>query len=200
MEMYLRLALSPPLPSRWLSLRWDGRIPLVALALALVVTTVLLSLLGSVIARYLVLPTLGGPPLNVLLLTMMLGTILRESIRLFYPEGGNPKPFPALLTKSNFTIGDTFHVRADNLILLLIGILVIVCTDTLINRSRLGLAIRAVAQDSETAEMMGINYKMIVAITFALGSALAGVAGIVSGLYYNEINFTMGLMVGAIGF
>jgi branched-chain amino acid transport system permease protein len=57
-----------------------------------------------------------------------------------------------------------------------------------------------VSQDEETAKTMGINYRLIVLATFALGSAVAAVAGIISGLYYNEINFSMGLMIGAIGF
>jgi branched-chain amino acid transport system permease protein len=158
-----------------------------------------LSLLGVVIARYLVLPMKGGSTLNVLLLTMMVGTILRESVRLFYPEGANPKPFPALLPKASVELGDV-AIRADNLIMVAISIITIVTVSAVISRTKLGLAIRAVALDEETAETMGINYTLIVMVTFAIGSALAAVAGVISGLYYNEINFSMGLMIGAIGF
>jgi branched-chain amino acid transport system permease protein len=70
----------------------------------------------------------------------------------------------------------------------------------LLNRTRLGLAIRAVAQDDETARTMGINFTAIVLVTFAIGSGLAAFAGIMNGLYYNEINFGMGLLLGVIGF
>src|SRR5690606_38542982 len=84
--------------------------------------------------------------------------------------------------------------------MLAVSAIVIVAANLLINRTKVGLAIRAVAQDKETAQIMGINYKMIVVLTFALGSALAAVAGLISGLYYNEINFNMGLMIGAMGF
>ncbi len=70
----------------------------------------------------------------------------------------------------------------------------------LITRTRLGLAIRAVAQDEETARTSGINFERMVLLTFALGSALAGIAGVMNGLYYNEINFGMGLLLGVIGF
>ena len=69
-----------------------------------------------------------------------------------------------------------------------------------INRTRLGLAIRAVAQDPETARVMGVNFERIVMITFGLGSALAALAGVTNGLYYSEINFGMGLLLGVIGF
>src|SRR5262249_21119858 len=150
-------------------------------------------------ARYLVLPLKGAPALNVLLMTMMLGTMLRESVRLYYPEGANPKAFPHLLPIKSVTIGNA-SVSIDNLIMLSVGALTIIGVSLLINRTRLGLAIRAVAQDEETARTMGINYTKIVVVTFAFGSALAAVAGVISGLYYSEINFSMGLMMGAIGF
>ena len=68
------------------------------------------------------------------------------------------------------------------------------------NATKLGLAIRAVAQDEETAKTMGINFNWIVLVTFALGSGVAAFAGIMNGLYYNEINFAMGLLLGVIGF
>ena len=67
-------------------------------------------------------------------------------------------------------------------------------------RTRLGLAIRAVAQDAETARTMGIDFRLIVLVTFAIGSALAAFAGVMHALYYNEIFFGMGLFLGAIGF
>ena len=173
--------------------------PILLLILILIASIGALALIGVVTARYLVLPMKGGSTLNVLLLTMMVGTILRESIRLFYPEGANPKPFPALLPKSTIAIGD-FIFRVENLIMLMMSAATIVGVSVVINKTRLGLAIRAVAQDEETAKTMGINYTLIVVVTFAIGSALAAVAGVISGLYYNEINFSMGLMIGAIGF
>lgn len=157
------------------------------------------ALIGAVIARYLVLPLKSAPPLNILLATLMLGTAIREAVRLFYPDGSNPKAFPSLLPSAATDIGN-FYLRADSVILVGTGIAVIVALSLLINRTRLGLAIRAVAQDEETAKTMGINYKMIVLVTFAIGSGAAAFAGIMNGLYYNEINFGMGLLLGLIGF
>src|SRR5690606_33123406 len=83
---------------------------------------------------------------------------------------------------------------------LLVGLVAIYGVHVLITRTRLGRAIRAVAQDSETARLMGINFEAVVLLTFALGSGLAALAGIMNGLYYNEINFSVGLMLGVIGF
>ena len=158
-----------------------------------------IALLGAVIAKLFVLPLRTAPALNTLLITLMLGTVLREAVRLFYPDGANPKPFPRLLPSDSINIGN-LNLRLDNAILLAAGALVIVGLQFLLNRTKLGLAIRAVAQDEETARTMGVNFNAVVLITFAIGSALAAFAGIMNGLYYNEINFGIGLYLGVVGF
>ncbi len=155
--------------------------------------------LGALIGRLLVLPLRSAPSLNTLLITLMVGTVVRESIRLFYPGGSQPHRFPALLGARAYQLG-SLNLRLDNIILLATGGLLIVGMHLLITRTRLGLAIRAVAQDEETARTSGINFERMVLLTFALGSALAGIAGVMNGLYYNEINFGMGLLLGVIGF
>ena len=170
------------------------------LLIAMLITAILgMALLGMLIARYLVLPLRSAPALNTLLITLMLGTVLREAVRLFYPQGANPKPFPALLPSMSVNFGN-FNLRLDNVLLLTAGALVIIGLQFLLNRTKLGLAIRAVAQDEETARTMGVNFTAIVLLTFAIGSALAAFAGVMNGLYYNEINFGMGLLLGVIGF
>jgi branched-chain amino acid transport system permease protein len=173
--------------------------PWLQVLILIVVATLVIALLGAAIARFIVLPLRAAPPLNTLLITLMLGTVLREAVRLFYPEGANPKPFPSLLPSESFTFGN-FNLRIENVMMLAAGFLVIVGVQLLLNRTRLGLAIRAVAQDEETAKTMGVNFTAIVLVTFALGSALAAFAGIMNGLYYNEVNFGMGLLLGVIGF
>ena len=173
--------------------------PWLQLLVLVLISLSVAAFLGAVIARYLILPLQKAPPINTLLVTLMLGLALREVVRLFYPNGSNPKPFPRLLPTDGIAIGD-FILRSDSLILLLTGIVCIVAVQRLISRSKIGLAIRAVAQDSETARIMGINFRQIVLITFMLGSALAALAGLMNGLYYNEINFSMGLLLGVIGF
>ena len=171
-----------------------------ALLLAVLVVAILaMAALGMLIARYLVLPLRSAPALNTLLITLMLGTVLREMVRLFYPQGANPKPFPALLPTDSINLGQ-FNLRLDNAMMLATGVAIIVGLRLLLNRTKLGLAIRAVAQDEETARTMGINFTAVVLITFAIGSALAAIGGVMNGLYYNEINFGMGLLLGVIGF
>ncbi|MBF8178445.1 MAG: branched-chain amino acid ABC transporter permease [Burkholderiaceae bacterium] len=168
--------------------------------LAVVISAVCVTgLLGAAIAKFLILPLHKAPPLNTLLATLMLGTVMRESVRLFYPDGSNSKPFPSLLPTGSVDIG-TLALRADNVILLISGLAIIAGVHFLITRTRLGMAIRAVAQDGETARLMGINFEAVVLLTFALGSGMAALAGVMNGLYYNEINFNVGLLLGVIGF
>lgn len=173
--------------------------PVLQLISVVVFAVAVTGLLGAGIAKFLILPLRHAPPLNMLLATLMLGTVIREAVRLFYPDGSNPKPFPALLPTAMVDLGG-LSLRIDNLMLLASGLLAIAGVHLLITRTKLGLAIRAVAQDGETARLMGINFEAIVLITFALGSGLAALAGVMNGLYYNEVNFNVGLLLGVIGF
>ena len=179
--------------------------PLLQLIIISIVAMAAMAALGAVIARYLVLPLASAPALNTLLITLMLGTVLREGVRLGFPDGSNPKPFPALLPTTAYTFGH-FTLRLDSLMLLAAGkavvvlVYAIVLINLVINRTKLGLAIRAVAQDGETARTMGINFTFVVLTTFAIGSGVAAFAGVMNGLYYNEINFSMGLLLGVFGF
>src|SRR5262245_37641673 len=92
------------------------------LLIMLVLSTLAMALLGMGVARYLVMPLRSAPALNTLLITLMLGTVLRESVRLFYPQGANPKPFPALLPRASVDIGG-FILRFVNDMLLAVRLL-----------------------------------------------------------------------------
>ena len=173
--------------------------PGVQLALMALASGAAIALLGALVGRWLVLPLRFAPAINVLLVTLMMGTVVREAIRLFYPGGSQPQRFPALLPAAAVELG-AFTLRLDNALLLVCGAALIAGTQLLISRTRLGLAIRAVAQDAETAQTMGIDFRLVVLATFAIGSVLAAFAGVMNGLYYNEVFFGMGLWLGAIGF
>ncbi len=173
--------------------------PAIVLAAMFIAAVGGMAVFGALMAKFLVLPLRKAPTLNVLLITLMAGTVIREAVRLFYPQGSNPKPFPRLLPTGAWEIGE-FTLRYDSTILLVTGVVAIVLVHLVIRRTRLGLAIRAVAQDPETASAMGIPFHGTVLATFAIGSALAALAGVVNGLYYSEVSFNMGLLLGAIGF
>ena len=169
------------------------------LPLVFVGAMVITGLLGVVAERACVKPLARAAPLMTLLATLSLGLVIREAILIFYPRGADPKPFPSLLPPGGFDVAGVF-VRWDNVAILVIGLGAMVVVDLLINRTRLGAAIRAVAQDPEAAQMMGVDLDRTVDWTFFIGSALAAVAGVLNGLYYSEVHFIMGIMGGVIGF
>jgi branched-chain amino acid transport system permease protein len=173
--------------------------PSITLCIILIASILSMGFVGALLCKFLVLPLKSAPPLNTLLITLMFGTVIRESVRLFFPNGSNPKPFPELLPTNAINLGN-LNLRVDSVLIILFAVVAIVLTHFIINKTRTGLAIRAVAQDEETARLMGIDFKKTVLITFALGSGLAALSGVSTGLYYQEINFGMGLMLGVIGF
>ncbi|HEY3068015.1 MAG TPA: branched-chain amino acid ABC transporter permease [Methylomirabilota bacterium] len=170
-----------------------------ALVLAFAAAIVVTGLIGVAAERLCVKPLARASPLMTLLATLSLGLVIRESVLIFYPRGADPKPFPRLLPQGGFEIGGV-SVRYENLVILAIGLAAMIAVDLVITRTRMGAAIRAVAQDAEAAQMMGVDLDRTVDATFFIGSALAAVAGILSGLYYSEIHFIMGITGGVIGF
>ena len=155
--------------------------------------------LGVVFERVVVKPFRNSPLLMVLVATVALGIIIRESVRLFYPEGSNPQVFPVFFPESGFNIGQLYF-RAEQLIILGISIFLIFGLMIFINKTKVGLAIRAISQNREAASLMGINPDIMIMVTFFIGSLLAGIAGILIGSYFNVVKFDIGLMGGIKGF
>lgn len=175
------------------------RAPVAALPLAFVAAILVTGLVGVLAERVCVKPLARSSPLMTLLATLSLGLVIREAVLIFYPRGADPKPFPQLLPQGGFEVAGV-SVRYENLVILGIGVGAMLLVDLIINRTKMGAAIRAVAQDPEAAQMMGVNLDRTVDATFFLGSGLAAVGGILSGLYYSEIHFIMGITGGVIGF
>lgn len=111
--------------------------------------------------------------------------------------GANVRSYPPLtgiLTKS-FLLGN-INVSMQQVIILGITIILMILLQFIVKKTRIGKAMRAVSLDSDAAELMGINVNTTISFTFALGSALAGAAGILVGIYYNSINPLMGMLPG----
>jgi len=174
------------------------------IVLVFILSMIILGLIGVIFERLAVKPVSKGPVTMSLLATLGLGIAIREAVRLFYPRGGESKKFPELFhklfenTKGAFEFGGVIF-RYENLLFLAIGVIVVYILALFINKTKMGLAIRAVAQDPECALMMGVNKDFIIDLTFFIGSALAALAAILYGLYYNTIVFDMGAMIGVIG-
>jgi branched-chain amino acid transport system permease protein len=177
-----------------------GAFPFWIPALILIgITCVLVGLLGTFFERAAIKPFRKSPLLMVLVATIALGIVIRESVRLFYPQGSNPQVFPQILPQASFQLGDLV-IRWNHLLILLISILLIVMMVLFINRTKTGMAIRAISQDLEAASLMGIHSDRIISITFFIGSILAGLAGVLIGSYQTVVRFDIGLMGGIKGF
>jgi branched-chain amino acid transport system permease protein len=177
---------------------WAGNTFLVVIYL-FVGSMLLTGLVGVVTERLCVKPVSKAPMLISLLVTLGLGIAIREAVRVLYPRGSDPKGFPTLLPQGSFNLGNIV-IRYENIIIFGLGVVIIIVVSSLINRTRMGAAIRAVAQDGEAAMMMGVDLDRTVDITFLIGSAVAAMAGIMNGFYYGQTMFNVGAMMGVIGF
>lgn len=160
---------------------------------------VLVGLAGVLVDRVALRRLRTAPPLLMLLATVGVGIMLRETVRLFYPAGSNPQIFPELFPREAWRLG-TIALSHDAAAILAVAGLTIVGVDRFINRTRIGATIRATAQDREAAMMMGINLDVTIAVTFLIGSALGALAGILNGAFYGVVRYDMGLLLAIKGF
>lgn len=165
------------------------------IAFIIIASLLITGALGVVFERVVVKPFRDSPLLMVLVATVALGIIIRESVRLFYPEGSNPQVFPVFFPQAGFSIGPLYF-KVEHFIILGISIFLIFGLMLFINRTKMGLAIRAISQNREAANLMGINPDLAIMVTFFTGSLLAGIAGILIGSYFNVVKFDIGLMGG----
>jgi len=188
-----------PLFTLFADLGWvkAGGAPVVV---ALIAATILLTgAWGVVLFRVVVYPLLRSPRLIVLLATVAAGQAIRETIRVIYPEGSNPQVFPRLLPQGGLHLG-TAMVRWESLIILAATLATISLLNLFITRTKMGLAMRAVSQDHDVAQMMGVPLDRTVMTVFFVGSMLAGLAGVMNGAYYQITKFDIGNNLGIKGF
>ncbi len=106
-----------------------------------------------------------------------------------------PSPFVSKIYKTSF-----FTVSRVEVIILIVSFLLMLGLTFLIQKTKIGIAMRATAQDKDTASLMGININKVITTTFAVGSALGAAAGVMVGIYFRSVTPMMGLMPGLKGF
>jgi branched-chain amino acid transport system permease protein len=169
------------------------------LLVTLIVAMLVCGVLNVMIERVAYRPLRNAPKLAPLITAVGFAFILEDVGQLWL--GGNPQQVPDLINgqKDVFRI---FGVQIDREDLLAVGVtlpLVFLLTN-FINRSRLGKAMRATAQDPEAARLMGINVDRTISLTFLLGGLLAGAGGLIYALYQTNIWFFQGFRAGLIAF
>ena len=114
----------------------------------------------------------------------------------FDKPGRNQTPVPRIVDRETvFSIGNA-DIRTDHVIIIVAAFIMMVGLDQLVRRTRIGRGIRATAQDPEAAVLMGVNIDTIVRVTFLLGGAMAGVAGVLYAMEFENIQYNVGFILG----
>ena len=161
---------------------------------ALVVAMVLCGVLGVVIERIAYKPLRHATRITALITAMGVSYVLEYTTQYF--AGSEVKTFPTdLLDNTAFSFGGVRITMMQIYIFVITIVLMIILTYT-VSKTKMGRAMRAVSVDEDAAKLMGINVDTTISFTFFLGSCLAGVAGVLVGVYYNSINPLMGMTPG----
>ena len=168
------------------------------LALTLVCAAAFCALLNAAVERIAYRPLRNAPRLAPLITAIGASFILQDVG--LHQLGPAPVSLPNILpTSTVFSIGGNNYTW-DHLIVALTALPVLALLVWLVQRTRQGRAMRAVAQDQEAAAMMGINVNATISFTFLIAGALAGVAGLLYALYSTNIQFDQGFTLGLIAF
>ncbi|MBP3851525.1 MAG: branched-chain amino acid ABC transporter permease [Erysipelotrichaceae bacterium] len=160
---------------------------------AMIGSMVFCGIMGVLIERVAYKPLRHATRISALITAMGVSYILEYTTQLVM--GSEKKTYPVLLNNSTFQIGSV-KVSTQQIYILVITIVMMIVLQYIIRHTKMGRAMRAVSVDENAAKLMGINVDTVISFTFLLGSALAGVAGILVGVYYNSINPLMGMTPG----
>lgn len=162
-----------------------------SLLAAMVVTTTL----GVIIERVAYKPLRNSTRIAVLITAIGVSLLLEYGMMYFVGAAVRSyPPLPGFMTQS-YELGGVV-VKTKQLLIIVISVTLMILLQFIVKRTRVGKAMRAVSQDADAARLMGINVNNTISFTFALGSALAGAAGVLVGVYYNSINPLMGILPG----
>ena len=167
------------------------------LLLTLVGSMVLCAVLGVVIERVAYRPLRNAPRLAPLISAIGVSLILEDIGKLW--KGITIVSFPQIFPNVTYYLGPVSFSSVDILVIV-VALVLMVALQWLVNSTRMGRAMRAVAQDREAAALMGVNVNRIIAITFFIGAALAGAAALIWGLKYGSTQFTLGFQLGLFAF
>ena len=155
------------------------------------------ALLGVAIERVAYRPLRNAPRLAPLISAIGVSLILEDIGKLW--KGVNFVSFPQIFPQINYSLGGV-SISSVNILVIVVSLVLMVGLQWMVTSTRIGRAMRAVAQDREAAALMGVNVDRIIAITFFIGAGLAGAAGFIYGLQYGSTIFIIGFQLGLIAF
>ncbi len=150
------------------------------------------ALLGVIIERLAYKPLRGAPRVSAIITALGVGLFLENFTLALSPY---PRQIPPLLSHTTWTFaGLSFSSLA--IFIVLLSLFLMLALDTVVRKTMVGMAMRAIAWDRTTAPLMGVPVDRIISLTFAIGAGLGGAAGVMYGLAYPVIDPYMGIMVG----
>lgn len=177
----------------WLVMSKLGLNPAIAVVLSIVGCMVL----GVLIDKVAYAPLRDAPRLSILITAIGVSYFLENGAQLLF--GADAKVVPAYTSVSNIQVGD-LTLSFSAIVTVVVTIVATVILTFLVQKTKLGKAMRAVSEDMGAARLMGINVNTTISFTFAVGSALAGIGAVLYSMAYTQASPTMGIMLGTKAF
>lgn len=160
---------------------------------AVLLTVVLCSVMGIVIEKVAYKPLRNAQPLAVLITAIGVSYLLQNLALLIFKA--TPIPFGSIIKVPSIKLG-TINISGITIVTLVVTTISMIALTTFINKTKAGRAMRAVSEDKGAAELMGINVNQTISLTFAIGSALAAIAGVLFISQYESLLPTLGALPG----
>jgi len=173
--------------------------PAAILLLVIVTGMVISGLAAMALERIAYRPLMGGPRLVALISAIGASFFLQDGLRLFESLWRNTfyLNYPSLeFLDKNIPITTALVIPVKSLLVIITALLTLIGLHIFVNKTKMGTAIRAVAQDPETASLMGVPVNRVIALTFFVGGALGGLAGVLFGIHYSLVNPYSGFVPG----
>ena len=161
---------------------------------ALLVAMVACAVLGVVIERVAYKPLRNSTRVAALITAIGVSYLLENAMSYFF--GAESRPFPSDFGTETITLFGDVSVNGKQILIFGVTVVLMALLQFIVRYTKMGKAMRAVSVDSDAAQLMGINVNRTISFTFALGSALAGAAGVLIALYYNSLEPLMGVTPG----
>lgn len=166
----------------------------VGMVCAFIAAMVFCALLSLAIERLAYRPLRSAPRLNSLITAIAVELILQNVMRILPFVGPDPRSFPTMATKNfNFGLGTISNIQ---IIVIVLSAVLMIVLNYVVNYTKTGKAMQAVSFDLGASSLMGININKTIAITFVIGSVLAGAGGVLYATAYPQIDPMMGYIPG----
>ena len=160
---------------------------------ALLISMASCAVIGVVIERIAYKRLRNATRIAALITAIGVSLLIQNGV--IYMRGAQPEAYPAVLANKSFTIFGA-QISSQAVLILSVTIVLMIILQFIVHKTKIGKAMRAVSYDAEAAKLMGINVDNTISATFAIGSALAGAAGVIFGIYYTKIDPLMGIIPG----